>query len=62
MAMAVVDFTIPYSGLFSTGANFPKFHERAYYLGKFILGCYMKFHCGSLLQKLARTQLCPDDL
>ena len=27
-----------YSELFSLGANFPEFHERAHNLGKFILG------------------------
>ena len=43
-------------------ANFPEFHEWAHYSGKFILGCYMKFDCGSFLQKLARMQLCPDGL
>ena len=53
---------IPYSGLFSLGANFPKFHKWAHYSGKFILDCCMKFNCGSLLQKLARTQLRPDGL
>ena len=42
---------IPYSRLFSLGAIFPKFHEWAHCSGKFILGCYMKFYCGSLLQK-----------
>ena len=31
-------------------------------LGKFIQGCCMKFDCGSLLQKLAQMQLCPDSL
>ena len=51
-----------YSGLFSLGANFPEFHELTHYLGKFILGCYTKFDYGSLLQKLARVQLCPDGL
>ena len=29
---------IPYSGLFSLGANFSKFHEWVHNLGKFILG------------------------
>ena len=48
---------ILYSGLFSLGANFLEFHKWAHYLGKFILSCYMKFDCGSLLQKLAQTQL-----
>ena len=40
---------IPYSGLFSSGTNFPEFHEWAHYSGNFILGCYMKFDCGLLL-------------
>ena len=53
---------LPYSGLFSLRANFPEFHEWAYYLKKFILGWYMKFDHGLLLQKLARIQLCPDGL
>ena len=54
------DSYVLYSKLFSLGANFPKFHEWAHYSGKFILGCYMYFDCGSLLQKLAWTQLYPD--
>ena len=48
--------------LFSLGANFPEFYKWACYSGNSILACYMKFNCGSLLQKLARTQLCPDGL
>ena len=43
---------LPYGSLFLLGANFPEFHEWAHYLGKFILGYYMKFDYGSLLQKL----------
>ena len=35
-------------GLFSLGVNFSKFYEFAYYWGKFILGCYMKFDCGCM--------------
>ena len=31
---------IPYSRLFSLGANFPEFHEWAHSSGKFIVGCY----------------------
>ena len=54
--------TVSYSGLVSLGANFPKFHEWADYSGKFVLGYYMKFNYGSLLQKLARKQLYPDSL
>ena len=37
-----------YSGLFSLGANFPEFHELPHNSGKVILGCCMKFDCGSL--------------
>ena len=55
-------FLLPYSRFFSLGANFSKIHKWVCYSGKFILGCYMKFDCGSLLQKLARMQLCPDGL
>ena len=32
------EFIIPYSGLFSLGANFPKFSEWARDSGKFMLG------------------------
>ena len=42
-------FEVPYSRLFSLGANFPNFHELAHNPRKFILGCYVKFDCGSLL-------------
>ena len=36
-----------HSELFSLGANFPEFHEwLTINLGKFILGCCMKFDCG----------------
>ena len=41
-------YGIPYSGLFSLGANFPEFHELVHYLRKFILGCYMKLDCGCM--------------
>ena len=41
-----------YSGLFPLSANFPEFHKWSHYSGKFILGCCMKFDCGSLLRKL----------
>ena len=34
---------LPYSGLFSLGANFPKFPERAHNSGKFIMICCIKF-------------------
>ena len=46
----VICSCILYSGLFSSDANFLEFHKWAHYSGKFILSCYMKFDCGSLLQ------------
>ena len=49
------NIVLPYSGLFSLGANFPKFHKWTHYSRKLFLflGCCMKFNCGLLLQKLA---------
>ena len=57
-----VHIYLPYSGLFSLGANFFEFYEWVHYSGKLILGCCMKLDCGSPLQKLAQMQLCPDGL
>ena len=37
---------VPYSGLFSLGANFPEFPKWAHDSGKFILGCCIMFECG----------------
>ena len=53
---------LPYSGLLSLGENLSKFHKWAHYWGNFIMGCYIKFDCGLLLQKLKQTRLCPDGL
>ena len=41
---------LPYSGLFSLGANFPHFPECTHNLGKFILGCFVKFDCELLTE------------
>ena len=40
---------ILYSGLLSLAANFSEFLEWAHNLGKFILGCCVKFDCELLL-------------
>ena len=45
---------VPYSGLFSLGANFPEFPKLIHNPGKFILGCCIKFNYG-LLVKLDAT-------
>ena len=41
---------LPYSGLFSLGANFPEFPKWNHNSGKFILGCCMKFNYESLVE------------
>ena len=48
----VHNLNIPYSMLFSLGTNF---HEWDDNLRNFILGCCVKFDCGSLLQDLVQA-------
>ena len=48
-------FILPYRGLFSLGANFPKFHKWAHNSGKAILGCCVKFDCGLLMAEYSES-------
>ena len=48
---------MPYSGLFSLGANFPEFPECTYNSGKFILGCCIKLNQYGSLAKLSNAGL-----
>ena len=52
---------VPYSRLFSLGARISQMGSLLMKIYSGLLAC-MKFDCGSLLQKLVRTQLCPDGL
>ena len=42
-------YYIIFNNVYGIVSYFSEFYKWAYYLGKFILGCYMKFDFGSLL-------------